>query len=347
MESITQPFEGTIVPSGELLKLPHKLLVPNPQNPRILFDPDPLQDLKENIRQHGVLVPLTVFLLPDKEKYGILDGARRHRCCQELQAEGLEFSIPCNVVAPPDVLAGMLYMFNIHNFREAWELMPTALSLKIVMESIDERDTKKLRNLTGLSEPQIERCKLLLTIDERFQRMSLDPNPKTRIPSNFWIEASPVVELVEENLPELFGAEQKSGILDRLVDKYRVKRIKSVLHFRRIVEAFECTAGQPQRESAVQSLHGYIMDRDIETRVAFDGFIQDSRKVRSAVQACDDLLSALAKAHIEHVTENRNDLIEKLKETQVYISGLLANLSGTDDPTALSNQEDDDEESDE
>lgn len=348
MASNSTAFEGAaVVPSGELLKKPHTSLVPNPQNPRILFDPDPLQDLKENIRQHGVLVPLTVFLLPDKEKYGILDGARRHRCCQELAAEGLEIDIPCNVVAPPDVLAGMLYMFNIHNFREAWELMPTALSLKIVMDNIQEGDTKKLKNLTGLSEPQIERCKLLLSFDERFQQLSLDPNPRTRIPSNFWIEANPILDLVRENLPQMYLAENKSGVLDRLVAKYRAKKIKSVIHFRRIVEAFEITTGLPQRDQAVEALRGYIMDRDIETRAAFDGFIQDSRKVKTAVEACDDLLAKLSRAHIEHVTENRNDLIEKLKETQAFIVGLLSTLAGTDDPTALRNQEEDDEESEE
>lgn len=343
MEPNSALFEGAVVPSGELLKMPHQLLIPNPQNPRILFDPDPLQDLKENIRQHGVLVPLTVFLLPDKEKYGILDGARRHRCCKELADEGLNIDIPCNVVAPPDVLAGMLYMFNIHNFREAWELMPTALSLKIVMDSIGEGETKKLRNLTGLSEPQIERCKLLLGFEERFQQMSLDPNPRTRIPSNFWIEASPILELVQENLPELYRAENKGGILDRLVAKYRAKKIKSVIHFRRIVEAFECTSGLPQREDAVEALRGYLMDRNVETRAAFDGFIQDSRKVRSAVQACDDLLNALSRTHIEHVTENRDELIEKLKETQKYLAGLLISLAGSDDPSALRNQEEDEE----
>lgn len=344
MASNPESLQHAVIPSGELLKMHHTSLVPNPQNPRILFDPEPLLDLRENIRQHGVLVPLTVFQLPDGEKFGILDGARRHRCCQDLSAEDLDIPIPCNVVAPPDVLAGMLYMFNIHNFREAWELMPTALSLKVVMDNLGEADTKKLRNLTGLSEPQIERCKLLLSFDERFQKLSLDPNPRTRIPSNFWIEANPVLELVRDNLPDLYKAENKNGVLERLVEKYRAKKIKSVIHFRRIVEAFECTADTPQRKNAVEALHGYLMDRNIETRAAFDGFIHDSRKVRTAVQACDELVAALTKAQVEHVTENREGLIEKLKETQAFISGLLANLAGSDDPVAVKNQESEDEE---
>ena len=341
---------ASVVPSGTLLTLKHTDLIPNPQNPRILFDPEPLKDLKGNIQQHGVLVPLTIFLLPDGERYGILDGARRHNCCQQLANEGISVNIPCNVVSPPDGLAGMLYMFNIHNFREAWELMPTALSLKYVMDQLGESDTKKLHHLTGLSEPQIERCKLLLQFDERFQKLSLDPNPKIRIPSNFWIEVSPVVELIEQNLPDLYAAESKSGILDRLVEKYRAKRIKSVIHFRRIVEAFECTKNTENYPGAVRALGDYVLDVNIETRVAFDGFIQDSRKVRTALQACDDLVAALTKTHIEHVTENRDELIKKLKDTQSFLNGLLSELSGSDDPRALLSQSDDeagDEEADE
>lgn len=338
------PLDGKVVPSGVLVKMPHTSLLPNPQNPRILFDPEPLRDLKENIRSHGVLVPLTVYLLPDKEKYGILDGARRHRCCQDLAKDGMEIDIPCNVVAPPDTVASMLYMFNIHNFREAWELMPTALSLKVVMEELGETETRKLCNLTGLSEPQVERCKLLLSFDERFQKLSLDPNPKTRIPSNFWIEATPVVELVSSALPELYAAEGKSGVLDRLVEKYRAKRIKSVIHFRRIIEAFESTKGEPRQDEVIAALRDFLLDPKLETRAAFDGFINDMRKVRTAFQACDELVNALSKAQIEHVTENRVDLILKLKETQAFIENLLLNLSGSDDPRILKSQQDDEDE---
>src|SRR5574341_622964 len=178
-----------VVPSGELKRLKPEEIIPSKSNPRHLFDRPELDDLKKNIRQHGVLVPITVYQPKGQKKYSILDGERRFRCCIELQAEGIEIDLPANVVAPPTKIAGLLYMFSIHNFREQWELMPTALGLRIVMEELEEHDNKVLCRLTGLSEPQIERCKILLEFPERFQNLSLDPDPKTRIPSNFWIEA--------------------------------------------------------------------------------------------------------------------------------------------------------------
>src|SRR5881396_1867283 len=188
MPSKTEALPPKVVPRGVLQDLAPEQIVPSKTNPRMLFDREPLEDLKNSIREHGVLVPITVYPLKGQEKYGILDGERRHKCCVDLQKEGRSLKIPANIVEPPTMIAGLLYMFSIHNFREPWELMPTALSLRLVMDALGEEDHKKLSRLTGLSEPQIERCKLLLLFPERFQQLSLDPDPKTRIPSNFWIE---------------------------------------------------------------------------------------------------------------------------------------------------------------
>lgn len=339
------PFDQMVQPSSELLTLTPDQLVPNPQNPRVLFDPEPLRDLKQNIGLHGVLVPLTVFKLPDGRRYGILDGARRHRCCSELWEEGKKVLIPCNVVAPPNPLAGLLYMFNIHNFREAWELMPTALSLKLVMKELGEADTRKLSHLTGLSEPQVERCKTLLKVDEELIQLSLDPNPKSRIPSNFWIEAAPVVELVEKQLPEMFAELQEKGVLTRLVEKYRAKKIKSVIHFRRIVEAFANTAGDAEQTAeAAHLLRQFISKTELETRATFDAFVQDARKVKSALDACNSFISVLGKLRVEHVTDQRLELLDSLKGAKTFIEDLLVKLEGRDDPTLFRDDEDDAEE---
>ena len=302
----------------------------------MLFDPEPLKDLKENIRLHGVLVPITVFQLPGQKKFGILDGARRHHCCVELQREGLEISIPANVVEPTDRMAGLLYMFSIHNFREQWELMPTALSLKIVMEELGERDTTSLSRITGLSEPQVERCKLLLTFPARFQELSLDPDPKARIPSNFWIEASPVLDLIEDELPKLFAELGRDGITDKLVQKYRERRIKSVIHFRRIIEAYELSADdEGTRAGMLARLEEYINDVSLETRKAFDSFVVDNRRVQTAIRACETFLTQLQRAKLEHTSLEREDLIRALSDVRQYINSLLEKLAGSDPPDAL------------
>ena len=55
-------------------------LVPSPLNPRKHFDD--LADLADNIRVHGVLVPLLVRARPDQTGLEIVDGERRYRAAQ-------------------------------------------------------------------------------------------------------------------------------------------------------------------------------------------------------------------------------------------------------------------------
>jgi len=68
-----------IIPRGVLLQLKPQEIIPSKSNPRHLFDREPLNELKKNISEHGVLVPITVFKPKRQSKYSILDAQRRHR----------------------------------------------------------------------------------------------------------------------------------------------------------------------------------------------------------------------------------------------------------------------------
>ncbi|HLG36702.1 MAG TPA: ParB N-terminal domain-containing protein [Nitrososphaera sp.] len=345
-KSTKHPEEAvaSVVPQGLLRRFQVSEIKPSRNNPRLLFDLNPLRELKENIRQHGVLVPITVYEIKGQRKYAILDGERRYRCCAELEEEGHKIMIPANVVEPPDKIAGILYMFSIHNFREQWELMPTALSLKAVMKALGEQDSMRLSKLTGLSEPQIERCKILLTFPERFQNLSLDLDPKTRIPSNFWIEASPVLDLCEKVLPDIAKKIGRDGLTDHLVQKYQAKRIKSVIHFRRIIEAFEVYAeDEYQRAQVTTRLREYVTDAQLETRIAFDEFVVDNRRIQSAIKASQDFISQLQHAKLDHTIE-REQLIEALTSVKDYIEMLLKKLEGSDQPELADHSADEDDE---
>jgi ParB/RepB/Spo0J family partition protein len=322
----------TVVPRGTLRLLKVSDIKPSATNPRRLFDKLPIIALKENIRVHGVLVPITVYELPGQKKYAILDGQRRYQCCLELREEGLEIKLPANIVDPPDGMAGVLYMFSIHNFREPWELMPTALSLSTVMEGLGEDDTKRLKEITGLSEPQIERCKILLTFPKEFQDLSLDPEPKTRIPANFWIEMYPLLNACERLLPDVTKRLGRDGITRRLVEKYRAKRIKSVIHFRRVMETLDLAeeAGR-LRDDVLDRLRRYIDDVQLETRAAFDEFIADPRRVQGAIKACNDFISSLERFRLEHTTE-KGELLTALNNVSDYVEMLLVKLEAFEPP---------------
>lgn len=334
---------NSLVPTGSLRILNITDIKPSQINPRKLFDDEPLQDLLNSIREHGVLVPITVFQLKGQSLFSILDGERRYRCCVELGKEGKEIKIPANVVDPPSKVAGLLYMFSIHNLREQWELMPTALSLKIIIQDLGETDTIKLSRLTGLSQPQIERCKILLEYPEEFQNLSLDPDPKTRIPANFWIEAFPILELCHTLLPELYEKLGRDEITRKLVEKYQNKKIKSVIHFRRIMEAFELSETTEQKAAIVNRLSEYIQNISLETRAAFDEFVMDNRRIQTAVRTCDDFVARLDRSKLDYAVD-KEELTAALEKVKKYVEDLLQKLAGEDAPTVNGNEEADTEE---
>jgi ParB/RepB/Spo0J family partition protein len=336
----SQPEIPRLVPAGTLRHLTPEEVKPSSFNPRQLFDPLQLLELKKNIAEHGVLVPITVYQPKGQTKFSILDGERRYRCVRDLNKEGhtgkdgKPLKLPANVVEAPTKIAGLLYMFSIHNYREAWELMPTALSLKIVMEELEEQDSKVLAKFTGLSEPQIERCKKLLAFPERFQELSLDPDPATRIPSNFWIEALPVLDLALETVPTLKKL-GKDKATDKLVEKYRGRKIKSVIHFRRIMESYELSDDDPAtRVKVVRRIEEFFLNPKIETREAFDEFVVEKKRAQNAVIACEGLIAQLQRFKLRYIVdeEERESLRKVLREVSDYCRSLEQALKGSDDP---------------
>ena len=70
-----------------------------------------MKTLKRNVRQHGVIVPLTLYRQKGQAKYSILDGERRYGCVKELANEGGRFPYLPMLSHPPPV-SGLLYMFS-------------------------------------------------------------------------------------------------------------------------------------------------------------------------------------------------------------------------------------------
>jgi ParB/RepB/Spo0J family partition protein len=324
-----------VIPTGKLMRLKPEQIKRSSNNPRHLFDPAEMDALKNSIRDKGVLVPIMVYQAKGQSTFTILDGERRFRCVLQLNAENHDLDLPANVVAAPTKIAGLLYMFAVHNYREAWELMPTALGLKIAIEELQVDDTRALAKLTGLSEAQVERCKKLLKFPEKFQLMSLDPDPKTRIPPNFWIEALPILDLVETELPKIAASLGREKVTAKLVDKYRDRKINRVIHFRRIMEAYDLTEVVPcQRDAVVQRLQDFILNPKLETRDAFDDFVRDKKRVENAVDVCTRFLSTLQRMKLSHTTDDgdRRQLRDALDQVEHYCDSLRRALEGSDDP---------------
>lgn len=324
-----------ILPTGQLIRLRVDQIKPSDTNPRKLFDETPLVALRESIRSHGVLVPITVHKLPGQEIYAIIDGERRYRACRALADEGVDVLIPANVVHAPDQKASLVYMFNIHAFREKWDLMPTALGLDAVMKSMGTEDNTELRVITGLKPAQIRRCKKILSFPSKFQDMSMEQDKSKRIPSNFWVELYDFLELLPDYVPDLLEKHGRDGITQIMVDKYNSGMIRSVTHFRTALEAEEVSKEPEQKERLADRIREFILDPDLEIREAFDGLVREKKKARKAVKIIDTFISQIGEANLDLAVDDIELIVERLKRVIGLASAILEQLQDQE-PSMLS-----------
>lgn len=204
-------------------------LHPNPHNPRFLFDRKPLEVLKESIKRVGILVPLTIYWDAKRKRFYILDGQRRWQCATEI---GLK-KVPVHQVTEPSLVQNIVTMFQIHKFREDWELMPTALKIELLMKETGERNEPRLAEMTGLDVAVVIRCKKLISYDKEFQDMMLDPDPAKRMKADFFIELYPVIHDREVQKFQWFSVKK---FIREMIKKYleEPRTIKAVTDFRLI-----------------------------------------------------------------------------------------------------------------
>jgi ParB family chromosome partitioning protein len=144
---------------AKLSQVPVSMIRKNPENPRLLFRPQEMDELMESIRRFGIQVPVSLY--KDGDRYFLIDGERRWICSQKLSLK----TIPALVQEKPDALTNLLLMFNIHSLREQWDLLTIALKLPRVLELMRKRlgrepNERELAEETGLTRGVIRRSKL-------------------------------------------------------------------------------------------------------------------------------------------------------------------------------------------
>lgn len=81
---------------SELRHIPIEQIIPDPDQPRRVFDQDALEELAISIKEHGVVQPLVV--VPQKDKFLIVAGERRWRASKIARLK----KVPCIVRSMSD-----------------------------------------------------------------------------------------------------------------------------------------------------------------------------------------------------------------------------------------------------
>lgn len=207
--------------NNTLIKISPEEISPNPHNPRLVFDPESMEDLKKSIYKVGILVPLTVFRnsksIP-KTKYILLDGERRWRCAKEL----LMSEVPVNVIdEPSDVTQNILYMFNIHHYRKEWTLFPTALKLEALFEELGTDSEKAISDFTGVSRSTIRRCKMLLWMPYKYRELLMQKSG--RISTDFFIELYPIAYRLRQEID--FDEQSLMNFIDKMIEIFENRNV--------------------------------------------------------------------------------------------------------------------------
>ncbi|MBM4296513.1 MAG: ParB/RepB/Spo0J family partition protein [Deltaproteobacteria bacterium] len=236
--------------------IPTNELEPNPHNPRRLFDPEPLKTLKGSIAKVGILVPLTVYWAKSRKTWVILDGQRRWICAQEL---GIK-SVPANEVAEPSIVQNIVTMFQIHKLRADWELMPTALTLEVLMIALQERRDDKLAELTGLDRAVVTRCKKLLSFSKKYQDMMLDPEPEKRAKADFFIELYPVLH---DRTVRRMAWFRPDTFTTKMLRRYNEGGLNAVTDFRKIKQHINTAVRAGKQKIITQRLEEFTQESDL------------------------------------------------------------------------------------
>lgn len=254
----------------------------NPENPRLIFRENELNQLLESIREVGIQVPLTVFR--DDGTFVLIDGERRLRCARKLNLA----EVPVIIQRKPGKLENLLMMFNIHNVRQDWDLMPMALKLAEVRRMLEEQDKPAkpadLAGITGLTQPTVRRALELLELPQEYQDMLLEeakkPKDQQRITADFFVEVNKSKRVVHNYVPAVFDNVSEEDYVEAMLDKYEHRVVNNVVSFRDIskIARAELAGEDPERVAPV--LVRLVEERDYSIEDAYADTVRFAYETR-------------------------------------------------------------------
>lgn len=303
---------------NKLKEIPIGLIEPNPDNPRIYFRQEELDNLLISIKKYGVQVPISVF--KDGEKYIIIDGERRWRTCKKLNKP----SIPAIIQSKPNELENLLMMFNIHSLREQWDLFTVANKITKVIDLLAIRINRRpneveISESTGLNRSTIRRCKLLIELPPKYteyiKRELEIPKSKQKLTEDFFIEMETSLKTVRRNYPEVIN--NIDDIRDNLIDKYREGTIKNLVDFRQIAKLATAHKNVDySRDQSKKALERIFFDKKASISEVYKATVGDlyiEKRFISSVNNVVEMIETLSEEEKQDV-EIRESL-ERLQQT--------------------------------
>jgi ParB family chromosome partitioning protein len=225
---------NAVITTREIIYLAPEKVMPNPYQPRRIFDRGSLEELAGSIRDYGVLQPISVRLI-NGYSYELVAGERRLRACK---MAGIE-AIPAIVVNISDQDSAILAIIenlqrqNLHFFEEAEGFQQLMTDYRFTQEALAERVGKnqstianKLRVLK-LSRP-VRKCIIDNDLTERHARALLRLETEAqhmdalKKVTKYGFTVRKTEELVEKILNDNITSRPETGFIKHYIRDIRI-----------------------------------------------------------------------------------------------------------------------------
>lgn len=305
---------------ASLQQIPPDNLKRNPENPRLIFRESDMNDLLQSIKETGIQVPLTVYWDPGEKSHVILDGERRWRCARKLNLQ----VVPVIVQEKPSRLENLLMMFNIHNVRVDWDLLPMAMKLDTVRELLEDAGKpsgpKELAAISGLRLATVRRAFELLSLPDRYKELLLSeserPRHEQKITADLFVEIYKSLNAIKRYTPEALQSVAEEEYVDQMVSKYQDGVVSNVVHFRDVSKIARAELAGVERREAVPILRKVIRDPSYSIQSAYEDSVSHAYQERDLMTRIDSLEKKLQPLAQENgLTHEVREALRKLYDT--------------------------------
>src|SRR5437016_582901 len=307
--------------AATLKQIPVDLIDRNPENPRIIFRGDELNQLLKSIRARGVQVPISVY--KEGPRFVLIDGERRWRCALKLNRK----TIPALIQNRPDRLANLLLMFNIHALREQWDLLTMASKLPSIIDLLQKQKGRRpteteVAEETSLKRSTIRRCKLLMDLPQHYIDDMLvelkKPKNEQKLTEDFFIEMERGLKTVERSMPEAFPDEDKDKARRILIRKFQVGIIDNRVLFRNLPKI--ARAQEIDESTRLKALRTVFSENKYSLTAAYEDSVAELYTERDILSRISSLAARIEDLEPEDLDE---ELREQLNSLARKIRALL------------------------
>ncbi len=246
-------------------------LVPDPYQPRQVFDPIEMDLLKKSVQTKGILVPLIVEKY-ENGKYLVVDGERRFRVATELKLKNVPVEI-CDPMSPSD---RMVMRFHLQDQHASWSPFDRARAISF-FKNEQKLDNIQTGELLGLNPNTVKHWVSILLLSKRSQEIAINK----RLPFSYLEKIARLTQLYLE-----ISKDGNEKIESKLIEKLDRKELSNNQHFSILLRLF--SKGEADKSLLKfldnrQTIKQFMLNSEQGNSVEIDNLCYRARSLTSSI----------------------------------------------------------------